>query len=232
MLFFLINFNSQNVFAFIYTRFERCPFNMSLSGITTSSVWLNPTSDITTLNANITNLTATNNTIANETVTNLTVSTKALVGNSTQTNSSYLTVGNTSANKGITFLNNISGYTPTDLSTYMESSEAQFTYIAESGEVSVYCSNDYRRIGKTVTLFLGGFTMIDAGSTRWQSQTAIPAIYRPGADIYTTCVANFNNIPKIGYMRISTAGIVLLQFDFSTSGGTNGLLNATVSYNV
>ena len=200
---------------------------MALCGIITESVWLPTDKSNITVGA----VTASSLITTTQTIGTLTVSSHEMIGNSTQTNSSYLTVGSSSQLKGITMLNNLSGYTPTDLNTYMESSQT-ITYIAESGEVSVNCSNDYRRIGKVVTLYLGGFTMIDAGSTRWQSQTAIPAIYRPGADIYSTCVANFNNTPKIGYMKVGTNGIILLQFDYSTSGGTNGLLNATVSYNV
>ena len=161
----------------------------------------------------------------------LNVSTLALIGNSTQTNSSYLTVGSASQNKGISFLNNIAGYTASDLSSYMEATQT-FNYVAQSGNVSVDCTNQYRRIGKLVNLFLGGFVMIDAASFRYISQQALPALFRPGVDTYTAAIVQCNGIKIIGYVKVGSDGVIQIDFETVTAGGTNGLLNCPITYAV
>ena len=154
-----------------------------------------------------------------------------VAGTPAQSGTAFLTVGNTSDDDGIRFLNNKTGYTPTDLNAYSELNQA-VVWTSQQGTATGSIVNSITRIGNRIFITIEGFQITDTNSENYTMSPALPSVWRPIKNINVAVPLNANNNIKIGYLTITTAGEMILYYitPEKSSGSANGLFTTTVNF--
>ena len=151
------------------------------------------------------------------------------IGGNTQTNFSYLTVGKSDNNRGITFLNNRASV-PSDLHRYSEYVHTT-KYVTNTAVESNLENIQICEVGQLITLTLEGPIVADTGSDSFTSVTALPVAYRPAQAMFYHVLAVRNNLNQQAELEVGTDGIIIVTYNSNTTSGTvNGFKNTSVSY--
>jgi hypothetical protein len=173
--------------------------------------------------------------------TSITLSGYECIGTSTQVNSSLLTLGTTSTTAGITFNNNTSGYSPTDLHYYEELSISP-TWQSTSGASSNFAGGSMKlvRCGALVVMQMTGpLTWTAGGSDFSVYTTSIPSRFQPNNYLAWSNLNGYNSNNHTYFNPVLVFNSGQFQFQFTYQGtqsfytpGTNYAYAFTISYTV